>query len=193
MMFRRAAPITPLSAVLFSAALVAGLAAGPALAQTTAPADPTAPVTTADKSATDAQIRAWINDAPPPTIADPHDGVVVDKPLPPQIHGEAGVTIGSGGYRSVYVATIMPLGDNATLGVAASDTHYGNNRWVRGGNRQTLGLSLAAGDPHAPGPPDGCLQVGGRFVEPLWAAQLRGPDDHCSLRHGDEATRPPQP
>ena len=193
MMFRQAAP-----AVLLSAGLIAGFLAAPAFAQTTAvqaaaPADPAAPVATADKSTTDAQIRAWINDAPAPTVADPHDGVVVDKPLPPQIHGEAGITIASGGYRSVYAATIMPLGDNATLGVSASDTQFGHNRWVRGGKRQTLGLSLAAGDPHAPGPPDGCLQVGGRFVEPLWAAQLRGPDDHCSLRHGDEATRPPQP
>ena len=187
MMYRRAA----------FAALAASLLAAPALAQpATAPADQTAPIATADKALTDAQIRDWINAAPPPTVADPHDGVVVDKPAPLRMHGEAGVTIGSGGYRSVYVATIMPLGDNATLGVAASDTHFGTNHWGwnrGGGNRQSLALSLAAGDPHAPGPPDGCLQVGGRFVEPLWAAQLRGPDDHCSLRHGDEATRPPQP
>jgi hypothetical protein len=186
MMLRRAAFV----------ALAAGLIAGPALAQTAPAADPAAPVATADKSVTDAQIRAWINDTPPPSATDPHDGVVVDKPLPPQIHGEAGVTFGSGGYRSVYATTIMPLGDNAVLGVAASDTHFGNNRsgWNRaGGNRQTLGLSLAAGDPHAAGPPDGCLQVGGRFVEPLWAEQLRGPDDHCSLRHGEEITQPPRP
>ena len=187
MMFRRVA----------FAVLACALTGAPVLAQTSpAPAaDASAPISTADKSVTDAQIRAWINDAPPPTVADPHDGVTVDKPLPPQIHGEAGVTIGSGGYRSVYVATVMPVGDGATLGVAASDTHFGNtNRgWARGGNRQTLGLSLAAGDPHAPGPPDGCLQVGGRFVEPLWAAQLRGPDDHCSLRHGDQTAQPPRP
>ena len=187
MMFRRVA----------FAVLACALTGAPVLAQTSpAPAaDASAPISTADKSVTDAQIRAWINDAPPPTVADPHDGVTVDKPLPPQIHGEAGVTIGSGGYRSVYVATVMPVGDGATLGVAASDTHFGNtNRgWVRGGNRQSLGLSLDAGDPHAAGPPDGCLQVGGRFVEPLWAAQLRGPDDHCSLRHGDQTAQPPRP
>ncbi len=191
MMFRRAA------FAALTSALACALLVGPALAQTAAgpAADPSAPVSTADKSVTDAQIRAWINDAPAPTVADPHDGVTLDKPLPPQIHGEAGVTIGSGGYRSVYATAIMPLGDNATLGVAASDTQYGaNNRgWVRGGNRQTLGLSLAAGDPHAASPPDGCLQVGGRYVEPLWAAQLRGPDDHCTLRHDDETAQPPRP
>jgi len=192
MMFRRVA-----FAALTSTVVVLG-AAWPALAQPAAPvattADPNAPVATADKSVTDAQIRAWINDAPPPTVSDPHDGVAVDKPLPPQIHGEAGITVGSGGYRSVFATAIMPLNGNATLGVAASDTQYGANRWVRGGNRQTLGLSLAAGDPNAPGPPDGCLQVGGHFVEPLWAAQLRGPDDHCSAaRHGDATTQPPHP
>jgi hypothetical protein len=173
------------------AALLPLLAAGPALAQAPA-ADPAAPVATANNSVTDAQIRAWITDAPPPSVSDDHDGVLTDKPQPLKMHGEAGVTIGSGGYRSVYAVAIMPLGDGATLGVSASDTHFGNNRWARG-NRQTLGVSLAAGDPNGPVPPDGCLRVGGRFVEPLWAEQLRGPGDHCNeQRHGDEITQPPR-
>ena len=193
MMLRRAARL----------ALLPLLAAtGPVIAQTAASGEAAAPIATgAANAATDAQIRDWINAAPPPSATDDHDGVAIEKPQPLnqplKMHGQAGVTIGSGGYRSAYVATIMPLGDNAVLGLAASDTHYGNNRsgwgWGRGGNSKTLALSLAAGDPHAPGPPDGCLLVGGRYVEPLWAAELRGPDDHCSQRHGEEITRPPRP
>ena len=174
------------------AVLTASLLAAPAMAQTTTPAaDPAAPVATTDRSATDAQIRAWINDAPPPTIADPRD-VVVDKPSQPQIHGEAGITIGSGGYRSVYGVAVMPLGDSATLGVAASDTSFGKTRWSRGGRSQSLALSLAAGDLRTANAPDGCLLVDGRYVEPLWATRLRGPDDHCALSHGGRA-QPPRP
>lgn len=45
-----------------------------------------------------------------------------------QIHGGAGVSVGTGGYRSGYVYSLIPVGDNGTLGIAVSQTDYGKNR-----------------------------------------------------------------
>ncbi|WP_162987048.1 hypothetical protein [Sphingomonas paeninsulae] len=48
------------------------------------------------------------------------------------IHGEMGVAIGTGGYRSVYGTAIVPLGDNATLGLSFANEQYGNGRYRQG-------------------------------------------------------------
>jgi hypothetical protein len=40
------------------------------------------------------------------------------------IHGEMGVAIGTGGYRSMYGTAIVPLGDNATLGLSFANEQY---------------------------------------------------------------------
>jgi hypothetical protein len=48
------------------------------------------------------------------------------------IHGEMGVAIGTGGYRSMYGTAIVPLGDSATLGLSfereQDNGRYGNYR-----------------------------------------------------------------
>ncbi|CAN5191643.1 hypothetical protein BH09PSE3_BH09PSE3_00730 [soil metagenome] len=46
------------------------------------------------------------------------------------IHGEMGVAIGTGGYRSMYGTAIVPLGDNATLGLSFEREQY-NDRYGR--------------------------------------------------------------
>jgi hypothetical protein len=43
------------------------------------------------------------------------------------IHGGAGVSIGTGGYKSGYVYTLIPIGETGTLGLAYSQTDYGKN------------------------------------------------------------------
>lgn len=43
------------------------------------------------------------------------------------IHGSAGASIGTGGYRSAYVTALIPVGENGTLGIAVSQTDYGKN------------------------------------------------------------------
>jgi hypothetical protein len=48
------------------------------------------------------------------------------------IHGEMGVAIGTGGYRSVYGTAIVPLGDNATIGLSFANEQYGNRRYRQG-------------------------------------------------------------
>lgn len=42
-----------------------------------------------------------------------------------QIHGEVGVSVGTGGYRSAYVASVIPIGENGTLGIAIGQTDFG--------------------------------------------------------------------
>jgi hypothetical protein len=50
------------------------------------------------------------------------------------IHGEMGVAVGTGGYRSMYGTAIVPLGDNAVLGLSYSQEQYNNRgRRYRGG------------------------------------------------------------
>ena len=44
-----------------------------------------------------------------------------------QVHGVASVSVGTGGYRSAYVSSFIPVGENGTLGIAVSQTDYGNN------------------------------------------------------------------
>ena len=122
-------------------------------------------------------------------------------------------TVGSGGYRSAYVSTLIPLGQNATLGVAVQQTDMGRNRiggrgygrgyggygggfygddlWGgRGGRQQSVALSLAIdgrGDRDAT--PQGCAPGGfrggdGVYVEPLWVTQMRGDGRPCEAALG---------
>lgn len=71
------------------------------------------------------QIEDWI--AASPAAREPEEGVLA-QPRDRKIHGEVGVGAGTGGYRSGYVTTIMPIGDSGSLML-----HYGqskNDYWV---------------------------------------------------------------
>ncbi len=66
-------------------------------------------------SDTAAQIDRWIAEAPQP----------VDHPTPDQqrrIHGEVGVAVGTGGYRSGYLVSVMPIGETGSLTLTISQT-----------------------------------------------------------------------
>jgi len=98
------------------AALLA-LAAGPALAQE---AISTAGATPMPASAdTAAQIDRWIADGAPPTEAP-----AINEAR--KIHGEVGVSVGTGGYRSGYVVSTVPLGETGSLTMAISQTEFGD-------------------------------------------------------------------
>jgi len=220
--------------------VLAGLTlASPALAQTVADDDEA--VSTAAhrldaKAAAEAQAAPAIT-APPPRILtadeqvaeflatspalEGRDGLVRLTPAEPetrrQIHGSAGVTVGTGGYRSAYVSTLIPIGETSTLGLAYSQTDHGKNavfhphdgygygrdgygydqggwngdsvslgrpgHWGRGGKQQSVAISLAVGGDRR-GPPEGCapaFRAGDRYVEPLWATQMRGETSPCAL------------
>jgi hypothetical protein len=173
-------------------------------AQAKADADRTAkPITTED------QIAAWLSapierlDAGSNSYALRPEVDVNGYPLGPdgkrQVHGEAGVSVGTGGYRSGYVSSLIPIGESSTLGIAVSQTDfgkhgggygyggygggYGDGWGRRGGTSQSLALSLdvRGGGRGKSDTPDGCapgFRDGERYVEPVWVTQMRG-DKSC--------------
>jgi hypothetical protein len=151
------------------------------------PAITSAPMTTAE------QIAAWHANAPKLNQSDDATDEVTG---PRKIHGEASVSIGTGGYRSLYMSSLMPIGENGTLGIAIAQTDFGRNGGYsragygrngygaggysgRGGTSQSIALSLdMSGQGHnTSGTPEGCapgFRDGDRYVEPLWVTQMRG-------------------
>ena len=135
-----------------------------------------APVATADPaqappaaaSDTAMQIETFIRSAPAPNLDDGKpNGVTTSADEPRKVHGEVGVAVGSGGYRSGYVVSVMPVGKTGTLSLAVSDTQYGKNGGFYGGpgygyggygyggprgfspfggERRSVGMSLALGE-----------------------------------------------
>lgn len=80
-----------------------------------------------------------------------------------EIHGEAGASIGSRGYKSAYVSALIPVGETGTLGIAVSQTDFGKNNvyvpygtpgygryggwgYAQGGTSQSLSLSFDFSD-----------------------------------------------
>lgn len=149
----------------------------------------TAPAVTAPAPrvlTTDEQIAAFLATSP---ALESRDGLVGlgrgDPEAKRQIHGSAGVTVGTGGYRSAYVSTLIPIGETSTLGLAYSQTDHGDNavfyphngygydgydrggwngdsvglgrpgHWGRGGKQQSVAVSLAVGGDRR-APPEGC-------------------------------------
>jgi hypothetical protein len=97
------------------AVLIAALPAA-ALAQS-------APMATSANQAAADQIDAWLRDAPPVELEpDAAPGVISGEPGKRQIHGEVGVAIGTGGYRSAYVISAIPVGEDDTLYIALSQS-----------------------------------------------------------------------
>jgi hypothetical protein len=140
-------------------------------ASTQAPAVVAQPsAATAQSDSIDSQIAAW-------TQAPPGDAAAAGGVAPPrQIHGEAGVSVGSSGYRSGYVSADIPIGKDSDLGIAVGESefkpkHFGTIK------DQSLAISLRIGN-GGNSPPPACagetLPVDGRYLEPLWVAHERG-------------------
>lgn len=116
------------------------------------------------------------------------------------IHGGGGVSVGTGGYRSGYVYTLIPVGEDGTLGLAYSQTDYGKNGaygWGdygydgygyggygrgygyggRGGSSRSASVMLHLGDGQGAASDDRCapgFRDGDRTIEPLWVTKARG-------------------
>ena len=103
------------------------------------------------------------------------------------IHGGAGVSIGTGGYKSGYVYTLIPVGENGTLGLAYSQTDLGKNggRYYGNyggygygrGNRTSQSLAVSLDMSGDASQPEGCapgFRDGDRFVEPVWVTRMNG-------------------
>lgn len=167
---------------------------------------------------TEQQVAAWLAAQPvEPLDGGPNgyamrpeldvNGYPLDKDGKRQVHGEMGVSVGTGGYRSGYVSSLIPIGERSTLGVAVSKTDfgkhgggygyggygggygydggYGHGWGPRGGTSQSLALSLdvrGGGKRSRSDTPDGCapgFRDGDRYVEPVWVTQMRG-DKGCA-------------
>lgn len=160
---------------------------------------------------TEEQVAAWTAHSPKISRGDQasDDGLwpAADASNKRQVHGAASVTVGTGGYRSAYVSSLIPLGENGTLGIAVSQTDYGNNArygygygdpygygyddngygygrgWGRrGGSSQSVALSLDMTGKNRSGSstPEGCapgFRNGDRYIEPVWVTRMNGNRD----------------
>ena len=103
-----------------------------------------------------------------PALALPKDDAtgVTPSDEPRKIHGVVDVAVGTGGYRSAFVESDIPVGKTGTVSIAVSEQHF-NSRFASrfggpnvGLTRQTLGLGFFLGDA-APDPRDlRCRQTG---------------------------------
>ncbi|MDC7682503.1 hypothetical protein PQU92_04400 [Asticcacaulis sp. BYS171W] len=221
--------LSRLSAVVFSAALLSGAAS--------AHADSDEAVVTATRTRlpTEAEIAAAKADATTTPISLETrilDQVEALPVIERRIRTEMGVSIGTSGYRSGYVATEIPIGETGTLGIAIGQTDFGRNgvlvyddydygyggygygygydsygapydggygrygasygpgyaygpgygygrpRLMRGGKTQSIAISLDfSGDKTNSRSRKDCegFYDGSRYIEPLWATQMRGP------------------
>jgi hypothetical protein len=173
-----------------------------AAAQPTPVATPAAskPLTTQE------QIAAFLAETPTPRYDDGPRGLLPadrDEDGKRKVHGSMGVTVGTGGYRSVYASGLFPVGENTTVGVAVSKTDFGKHGGfyadpyygggygyggygygrTRGGSQQSVALSVITGNSSkANDTPEGCapgFRAGGRYVEPLWVAGMRDGAHPC--------------
>jgi hypothetical protein len=112
-------------------------AASAALSAEAAPSD--APMATASGPARSVaeQIDQYLRSSPaaalPPENA---PGVIAGDEEERQVHGEFGVAIGTGGYRSAYVRSDIPVGKTGTVSIAVSETKgrgYGGYGYGYGG------------------------------------------------------------
>ena len=167
-----------LPGVLALAGLSASLIAGSVWAQGPAPQSDSGAIAqpqaaTAQGDATDAQIAAWTQ-TPDGAVDANKAGIVEIQPR--QIHGEAGVSIGSSGYRAGYITTDIPIGRDSDLGIAVGEEqikpkHFGTQ------TNKTLAISLNIGAGDLGGTVN-CrsptIAMDGRYLEPLWVSRMHG-------------------
>ena len=162
---------TLLIAVAALACAGAACAAGPE-------AVATAPATTPAATSTAEQIDAYLRASP--ALALPADGPagVTSGEAPRQAHGFVDLAVGTGGYRSAYVQSDLPVGKTGTLSIGVGETRFNGRVGGYGGpyggygggpyggrfapgDHQTLALGLSLGGDAAPDPRDPrCRQSG---------------------------------
>ena len=107
--------------------LILAMIASPALAAE--PVSPEAPVSTAGAMTSVAdQIDAYLKSSPALEASDGGlPGVVPSDDRKP--HGEIAIGVGTGGYRSVYARTDLPVGENGRISIAIEDTRFSRPPW----------------------------------------------------------------
>jgi hypothetical protein len=176
-----------------------------------AQAAPAATPAAAKPLTTQEQIAAFLAETPAPRYDDGPRGLLPadrDEDGKRKVHGSMGVSVGTGGYRSVYASGLFPVGENTTVGVAVSKTDFGKRGGfyadpyygggygyggygyggygygrARGGSQQSVALSIMKGNSgRGDNTPEGCapgFRAGGRYVEPLWVEGMRDGAHPC--------------
>lgn len=125
----------------------------------TAPAAPAAPAPVRQLT-TQEQIAAFIAANPGPEVDDGPRGLLPadrDADGKRKVHGSMGVSVGTGGYRSVYATGLFPVGENTTVGVAVSKTDFGKHGggwydpYYDGGYGPGYGYGYGGGYGYGPG------------------------------------------
>ncbi len=133
----------------FSAAAMAGAAQAQEGAIATAPGGSGAPMTSSQE-ATNRQIDEFLN------RPDPEPALIL--PEKRAIHGEVGAAIGTGGYRSAYAVTVIPVGQSGELGIAYEETRLSGRRGRGGGgSSKSLSVSLSLDKPLIPASQEDCI------------------------------------
>lgn len=164
-------------------ALSALLAASGARAEEAVATASATPAPAAELS-TAAQIEQFIRSTPTPSLEDEGVDGITPGEGKRQVHGEVGIAVGTGGYRSAYAMSLIPIGETGTLAIAVSESRnarfggygYGGYDGYGGygaGDRQSIGLSYSSS---------------GAATDPETAcAGRRGPSWHDGRGRGPEA------
>jgi len=78
------------------------------------------------------QIEQWLADSP--AVRPQEDGAVFGlvEPRDRRIHGEVGLAVGTGGYRSGYITSVMPIGETGVLALTLGQEKNGYRHWADG-------------------------------------------------------------
>jgi len=60
-----------------------------------------------------------------------HDPDVAETAPKPQVHGEVGFSVGTGGYREAFGTAIYPLGDDGIAAISMDYVDWGKRRFRR--------------------------------------------------------------
>ena len=102
-------------------------AAEPATAPSTSPLPSERRLSEAEvKKVLDAAVRKREGSAQPVVELSDQPGDNPDR----QIHGEVGVGIGTGGYRSAFGTAVVPLGDDGVAIMSFGTTNLGSHHWI---------------------------------------------------------------
>lgn len=138
------------------------------------------PVTSAGAVEIDAQIRDFL-DAPTAPLTVSTDAFAAEAaPATRRTpHGQASVGVGTNGFRSFHLSTVVPLGENGTAAVAIGETR--GNGWFGPQRLRSLSVGAALG-PSLSQPAAPCTVLGGEpGMEPLWVTRMRATQPAPSL------------
>jgi hypothetical protein len=181
--------------LLIAAAVLASAGAGRAAEpETVATAPPAASV--AD------QIDNYLATSPAAVLPKDGPNSVTTGEAPRQAHGFVDLAVGTGGYRSAYVQSDLPVGKTGTLSIGVGETRFNGRSGVGyggyggrfgAGDHQSLALGLRLGGDAALDPRDPrCRQPGEERSDPRQDPRFEGGRPRVGPCQPAEAPSSPQ-